>query len=158
MTIRNNLERISQIAGRAYKHAAEDGNVSKTPRPLFHFLSPIKQKVANRWKQPAVFCPLSRRAWLDEPDVLTPACLSYSAEVVYSEFGTEGTHCPGGVFVPVGLCVRVCPCMCVLGCEGEGGGTVSSRECLVMGYQKQSTGGQWDLGHSWHNLNTLGRK
>lgn len=139
------------------KHAAEDRNVSKTPRPLFHSLSPIKQKVANRWKQPAVFGPLSHRAWLDEPDVLTPACLSYSAEVVYSEFGTKG-HTAQGVCLCLWVCACVCAHACVLGCEGEGGGAVSSRECLVMGYQKQSTGGQWDLGHSWHNLNTLGRK
>lgn len=79
------------------------------------------------------------------------ACLS----VVFSRGGLfrvrdQGTHCPGGVFV--------CAHVCVLGCKGEGGGTVSNTECLVMGYQKQSTGGQWDLGHSWHNPNTPGRK
>ena len=55
-------------------------------------------------------------------------------------------------------CVCVRARVCVLGCKGEGRGTGSSRECLVMGYQKQSTRGQWDLGHSWHNPNTPGRK
>ncbi len=76
------------------------------------------------------------------------ACLS----VVFSRGGLfrvrdQGTHSPGGVDVYVCWCVR-----------GEGGRAVSGRECLVMGYQKQSTRGQWDPGHSWHNPNTPGRK
>lgn len=120
----------------------------------FIFFLPLDKKCEGTKQVKITGCifptgpPCATRA--AEPDVLTPACLSYSAEVVYSEWGTRG-HTAQGVC----LCVPMYVCW---GVKGEGGGTVSNTECLVMGYQKQSTGGQWDLGHSWHNPNTPGRK
>ena len=81
---------------------------SETLGPLFCFLSPIRQRVRgnqtgeNNW---LCFSPLGRpplcTTWAAEPDVLTPACLSYSAEVVYSEWGTRGYTAQGGVDVCV---------------------------------------------------------
>ena len=41
-----------------------------------------------------------------EPDVLTPACLSHSTEVVYSKQGTRG-HTAGRGGVCVCVCARV---------------------------------------------------
>lgn len=86
------------------------------------------------------------------------ACLS----VVFSRGGLfrvrdQGTHCPGGVFVPAGSCMCVCPCMCVR-LRGGGRRRCELQRMLGDGLPKTEHRGTMDLGHSWHNPNTLGRK
>lgn len=60
--------------------------------------------------------------WAVEPDVLTPACLSHSAEVVYSELGTKGHRTFG---------LRMC--VFVLMCSVLGGGREQRKQQRMPG-------------------------